>query len=352
MSGPSGPNPRSIGLFVLGGVVLAVVGLILFGGSRYFHHGERFVIYFDESLKGLRRGAPVTFRGVDIGQVTDIRAIYQHDSGAVRVPVTVELRPGALAMADGMAGTSDVLADLTARGLRARLDVQSLLTGQLLIALDFFPPAPGTPSVPPAPGEIPSVPSTLATLQRTIDGALMDAPSITASLKETMASLNELLSGTNRQSLQRSLTSLTNLADTLGDPAGPLQRSLAELPALLADLKTGAAGVPELMGRLDRLTAAGEKLIVSGDAKLQSIGEDATKLSASLRKVADQASALIAENRSGIHDFTEDGLPEVRGLVEDATRMVNELNGAIRDMRQDPARFFLGDRAGQGVNLR
>ena len=39
------------------------------------------------------------------------------------------------------------------------------------------------------------------------------------------------------------------------------------------------------------------------------------------------------------------------GLVEDATRLVNELNGAIRDMRQDPARFFLGDRAGQGVQL-
>ena len=351
MSGRAGPNPRAIGLFVLGGIVLAVLGLIVFGGSRYFSHGDSFVIYFDELLKGLRRGAPVTFRGVDIGQVTEIRAIYEKDTGAVRVPVTVELRPGALTLTDGMAGGSDVLMDLAARGLRARLDVQSLLTGQLLIALDFFPPAGGAAATPPVPGEIPSVPSTLATLQRTVDSALMDAPEVTRSLKELVISLRDLLSGTNRESLQRSLVSLTTLADTLGDPAGPLQRSLADLPGLIADLRTGAAGVPALLARLDLLVAAGEKLIATGDARVKVIGEDVTKLAASVRKAVDQAAGLIADNRGEIHDFTEEGLPEIRGLVEDATRLVNELNGAIRDMRQDPARFFLGDRAGQGVKL-
>ncbi len=114
------PSPRAIGLFVLGGIVLAVLGLIVFGGSRFFSHGDSYVIYFDESLKGLRRGAPVTFRGVDIGQVTEIRAIYEQDTGAVRVPVTVELRPGALTLTDGMAGGSDVLMDLWSRAACAR----------------------------------------------------------------------------------------------------------------------------------------------------------------------------------------------------------------------------------------
>ena len=350
MSGRSGPNTKAIGLFVLAGIALAILGLILFGGSRYLHRGDTYVIYFDESLKGLRRGAPVTFRGVDIGQVTEIHAVYDATTGAVRVPVTVELRPGALSMTDGMAASHDVLPDLTARGLRARLDVQSLLTGQLLIALDFFPPANGA-ATKPEPGEIPSVPSTLATLQKTIDGALMDAPAITASLKDLVASLNQLLSGSNRDSLQRSLVALTTLAETLGDREGPLQRALADLPALMADLRTGAAGLPALLARLDTLAAAGEQLIATGDARLKTIGEDVTKLVAALRKVADQANALIAENRGDLRDFTEEGLPEIRGLVEDANRMVNELSGTIRDIRQDPARFSLGDRAGQGVTL-
>ena len=71
--------------------------------------------------------------------------------------------------------------------------MQSLLTGQLLIALDFFVPA-GDCRGPPPPGEIPSVPSTLANLQRTIDQALMGAPEIASSLEELVASVRELLS--------------------------------------------------------------------------------------------------------------------------------------------------------------
>ena len=61
-----------------------------------FNRGDTFTIYFDELLKGLRRGAPLTFRGVDVGQVTEIRAIYDSATGDVRVPVTVEVRPGAV----------------------------------------------------------------------------------------------------------------------------------------------------------------------------------------------------------------------------------------------------------------
>ena len=53
-----------------------------------------------------------------------------------------------------------------------------------------------------------------------------------------------------------------------------------------------------------------------------------------------------------MNDFVDNGLPELQGFVEDATVLVNQLSATIRDMRQDPARFFLGDRAGQGVNLR
>ena len=103
------------------------------------------------------------------------------------MPVLVEVRPGAVVMSDGTAGASDTMAGLIARGLRARLDVQSLLTGQLLIALDFFPPPPGAAAEPPPPGVIPSVPSTLANLQRTVDGALMGAPEIAASLQKLVA---------------------------------------------------------------------------------------------------------------------------------------------------------------------
>jgi paraquat-inducible protein B len=344
-------SPRAIGLFVLGAIVLGALSLLALGGAKLFNRGDTFTIYFDESLKGLRRGAPLTFRGVDVGQVTEIRAIYDGDSGDVRVPVTVELRPGAVALTDGAAQGRAAMERLIGRGLRARLDVQSLLTGQLLIALDFFVPA-GAAKDAPEPGEIPSVPSTLANLQRTIDQALMGAPEIAKSLEGLVASLRDLLSPSNRDSLQQALMALANLADTLGDPEGPAQRALADLPGLMADLRAGAARAPPLLAKLDELANSGEKLVATGDARLTALGDDVAKVAASLRKVTDQAAQVLGENRRGLNDFVDNGLPEVQGFVEDATVLVNQLSANIRDMRQDPARFFLGDRAGQGVNLR
>jgi paraquat-inducible protein B len=243
------------------------------------------------------------------------------------------------------------MAGLIARGLRARLDLQSLLTGQLLIALDFFPPPVGAKAEPPPPGVIPSVPSTLANLQRTVDEALMGAPEIAHSLEQLVTSLRELLSQENRASLQQTLTSMANLAEKLGDPKGPAQKALADLPGLVGDLRTSAAQVPPLLAKLDALAGAGERLVTTGDTRLMAIGDEVTKLATSLRKVTDQAAVLLSENRKGVNDFVEDGLPEIQGFVEDATLLVNELSATVRDLRQDPARFFLGDRAGQGVTL-
>ncbi len=339
-----GASPHLIGLFVLGGILLAIASAVILGGSELFHRGASYTIYFDESLKGLRRGSPLTFRGVDIGQVTDIRAIYDHQSRSVRVPVTVEVRPGSVALDEASIGNGAAMAGLIEQGLRARLDVQSLLTGQLLIALDFFPGPAGAAAQPPEPGVIPSVPSTLANLQRTADSALMELPEITHSLREVAGALRGFLSEGNRESLRATLGSLSVLARSLGDPEGPTQRALAQLPGLLDDLGNGAQKLPPVLERLEGFTT-------STEARLQTLSDQVTRLSDSAIKATDQAAALMRENRRGLNDFVTDGLPEVEGFVADATRLVNELSSTIRDMRQDPARFFLGDRARQGVQL-
>ena len=346
-------SPRAIGLFVLGAISVAVLGLVTFGGSGLFRHGDTYEIQFDEFLKGLRLGAPVTFRGVEVGHVREIRAIYDPRTGAVRVPVMVELRPGALSMGGVDAGDSDVIADLVARGLRARLDIQSIVTGQLLVALDFFrlPPSAVGAATELRPGEIPSVTSTWAGLQRTVDEALLNAPEIARTLKELTTALRDLLAGPAGASLRQSAVSLATLLESLSDPQGPLTRTMAELPGLLQGLRAGTDRLPELVAKLDALAAAGGELVATGDQRLKAAGEELSRLAVAGRRVADQASGLIADNRDGLKEFTEDGLPEIMGLVQDANRLVNELNGTIRDMRQDPARFFLGDRAGQGVQL-
>ena len=270
--------------------------------------------------------------------MTGLRAVYDPASGKVEVPVTVELQPGSLSLDGDAADGAGVIPNLVAHGLRARLDLQSIVTGQLLVALDFFNrpgatgPVPGLP-----PDEIPSITSTWAGLQRTVDDALLNAPEIARTLRELTAALRDLLAGTTGESIRQGTVALSDLLQGLGDPQGPFARTMAELPGLVA--------------KLDALADAGARLAATGDDRLQALGDEATRLSGAMRRVADQANGLIGENRAELKQFAEDGLPAINGLVEDATRLVNELSATVRDLRQDPARFFLGNRAKQGVEL-
>jgi len=91
-------NPAMIGGFVLGALVLAVAALVVLGGGTVFQHRQFWEAYFDESIKGLAIGAPVTFRGVKVGSVTDIRVVVNRDAtpatvttGVMHTPVFFEI---------------------------------------------------------------------------------------------------------------------------------------------------------------------------------------------------------------------------------------------------------------------
>ena len=66
-------NPSAIGAFVIGATMLLVFGLMIFGRGNLFEQKEYYQIFFDKSVNGLSIGSPVVFRGIRIGQVTDIR---------------------------------------------------------------------------------------------------------------------------------------------------------------------------------------------------------------------------------------------------------------------------------------
>ena len=68
-------NTKLIGGFVIGAVVLLIAGILLFGSGKLFSHQKKFVLFFEDSVKGLNIGSPVDFRGVNIGTVTDIKIV-------------------------------------------------------------------------------------------------------------------------------------------------------------------------------------------------------------------------------------------------------------------------------------
>ena len=86
-------NKTLIGIFVVGAVALVVAGVAIFGTGKFFSERHRLVMYFDGSVSGLNVGAPVVFRGVKIGTVTDIVLRADPADMSIQIPVFIEIEP-------------------------------------------------------------------------------------------------------------------------------------------------------------------------------------------------------------------------------------------------------------------
>lgn len=93
MSDGSTRRQTAIGAFVLGGVVLALAAVVLFGKANIFSPILRAAVVFENSISGLAVGAPVTFRGVRVGSVAAIAVVYDPKTQATYIPVTLDLEP-------------------------------------------------------------------------------------------------------------------------------------------------------------------------------------------------------------------------------------------------------------------
>lgn len=140
---------------------------------------ETMIMRFNQSVRGLQVGAPLDFRGVEIGQVRSIDIVFDPQTQDFSSPVVVDLYPnrlgngGAQMMRDSPVQRRKLISDLIRRGLRAQLRTGNLLTGQLYVALDFFPNAPSaTLNLDHSPIEFPTVPGDLQELQQQVTALL------------------------------------------------------------------------------------------------------------------------------------------------------------------------------------
>src|SRR5260370_14617735 len=84
------PSPTLVGAFILGGALLMVAAVAIWGSGRLFARRYRYVCYFPGSVNGLKVGAAVKYRGVAIGQVTAMRIRFQQPRDDNRIPVFIE----------------------------------------------------------------------------------------------------------------------------------------------------------------------------------------------------------------------------------------------------------------------
>ena len=162
-------NKTIIGAFVVGAVALVVTGVMIFGSGKFLSNTERWVLYFDGSIQGLKVGAPVVFRGVRIGSVSEIKLTISTDGLFIKIPVFIDIDPNKYKIDVSELRRKEGATLLIDRGVKAQLKMQSLVTGQLMVALDFYPDKPiklvGDGTV----REIPTIQSTFDELAESIE---------------------------------------------------------------------------------------------------------------------------------------------------------------------------------------
>src|SRR6516164_6337253 len=136
-------NPTLIGVFVLGAILIAIGAVFFFGSADLFAKKQTYVSYFTQSVSGLSIGSNVKFKGVDIGKVTRVLLGIGKDQ-TVYAKVFYEVDQNVIVKDFGAGNPHFNLFDVEGtrkrveQGLRARLDFESLISGQLFVSLDFI----------------------------------------------------------------------------------------------------------------------------------------------------------------------------------------------------------------------
>jgi paraquat-inducible protein B len=232
------PSKTLVGAFVLGAITLAVVGLMTFGAGRYFSNQPTYVMFFDGTVKGLNSGAPVMFKGVKVGAVSDIRLRFNPETKSVQIAVLAEINPHSITNSHGKINAKAFLNELIKQGLKAQLQYQNLLTGQLVVSLDFHSgkPAKLTKSGFKYP-EIPTIPSSIEEFTKTIEklplGALVNKLTSAIEGMEKAATSPELMKSIHNMNL--ALEDMRRLVETINSNVEPIA---SDMRGVLTDSRT------------------------------------------------------------------------------------------------------------------
>ena len=247
-------NPTVIGLFIVVGLALSVGAVLMFSSPNLFVRTRPYIIYFDATLTGLDPGTPVKFRGVTVGLVKDVLVHFNQAANDTSLPVLIEFSP------DLIRKRSDASFNLTddahleaqiQRGLRARLDTQSLLTGLLYVNLEFLPAVPAVyRQANKIYKEIPTAPVEVQLLR-------MDFSTITTQLTEVLRKLDASLGELAMRDINRGLTNLLASLDALARTPS-LTNTVTSAQQALDEVRTLST---QLRSRLDSLGKAAEQTL-------------------------------------------------------------------------------------------
>jgi phospholipid/cholesterol/gamma-HCH transport system substrate-binding protein len=315
-----------VGLFLAGGIGIAVIAFILLGMSRFLEKGSYYVTYFNESVQGLEIDSPVKYRGVPVGRVD--RIAVAPDSKLIKVVLKIET---------GQALERDMVAQLKSVGI----------TGAMFIELDRRKAGEPDRSPPLSfPSEYPIVgsrPSDMGQILQGIDEVVgkinrVDFEGIASKIKNNLDRIDHMVSEINMRGLSRSVeTTLESLRRILQDEKwksilASVEHASESLDALLA---RGSGAVSSA----EKVIANVEGLLVEKNQAIRSILDDFGKAVQNANLLLERSQSMIAGTDDTMADLRRDLLLTVRNLAHAS----ENLNRLIEVLLDQPSQLLLGD---------
>lgn len=304
-------NPTAIGLFMIGALALTLLGVGVLASTGWFTERSDFISYFGESVNGLEVGAPVKFQGVPVGNVTDLLIRIDQTDKTFEVPVRYEINLNRLTSQSGDfvdLRNRSVLQRQIDDGLRAQLQMESIVTGQLYIELTYredpAPPqlAEGQTEFP----EIPTSPSLLAAFGT-------QAGSLIGEVFEILFRVNTMLEEVDMQELNASVVASAQSVERLAD-APQIRAAFEEVPAMTAQFNETMA---EMQLLAERLGAAIEPL----EGQIDSTNSELLLTLQAMRNAVEETQGLLSTD-SGIGYQMEEALSSLKDAA-DALRQLS-----------------------------
>jgi len=317
------PNATVVGIFVLGALAFTVVGLIFLGQAAFGRSSYSFVTYFDETVSGLEIGAAVKFRGVKIGQVTELKIFLGETDGegvSSRIPVIYEVE------AKRFKETFGDLIDLTDPdelrlyiddGLRARLATASLITGLMYVELDIVDPDQYRAEYYSQFSDLYEIPNFKGTLAEISDNvsdfikrfSTVDFQGISLRLIELLENVNTEVQGAD----------LGSLSETLQTTAVSFQKlaEMPEIPLLIQELEGTLGEYKGLAGEL-------RSTIEPTAGELQNALQQLTKTLESLEMTTTSLHVMVRP-QSSVRTNLDDALVNLSEAAESMRSLVDYL---------------------------
>jgi paraquat-inducible protein B len=277
-------TPTQVGTFVLAALFLALGLLLFFSTTTLFSSTQTYILYFEDSVKGLSVGSSVKFKGVPIGQVKKIYISYNQPQSSARIPVLIEIDSDQLLQLAQLkkVPVGKILQREIDNGLRAQLQLESFITGILFIDLNYFPD-----NGPPMCFELSPV--------------YPEIPTVHAPLSELGNSANDLIARLNSVDYE-------GLADELRNLASNINRNITDmnLPKIAKELNGTLTSMNLILARAEKLDLAGNAVetLKSFNSASKEFSSLSAEVDAALKGNSEAGVKLhrLAENLSNASD--------------------------------------------------